>query len=109
LVTPHAIVQLLRYCSTQPWGADYKATFPIAGVDGSLSDRFKSPRLQNRIMAKTGSLGGVKTLSGYTSTDAGEVVVFSILSNNFNLPTKQVTDAIDQVVEAIVNEAPTGR
>src|SRR5580658_3781687 len=39
LVTPHAIVQLLRYCSTQPWGADYKTTFPVAGVDGSLTDR----------------------------------------------------------------------
>src|SRR5208283_629645 len=36
LVMPHAVVQLLRYSSTQPWGAEYKASFPIAGVDGSL-------------------------------------------------------------------------
>ncbi len=70
LVTPHAIVQLLRYCSTQPWGADYKSTFPVAGVDGSLTERFTSPRLRNRIMAKTGSLGGVKALSGYATTDS---------------------------------------
>src|ERR1035438_6618874 len=34
LVTPHAIVELLRYCSTQPWGADYKTSFPVSGVDG---------------------------------------------------------------------------
>jgi serine-type D-Ala-D-Ala carboxypeptidase/endopeptidase (penicillin-binding protein 4) len=109
LVTPHAIVQLLRYCSTQPWGADYKATFPISGVDGTLSDRFNSPRLQNRVMAKTGSLGGVKALSGYATTDSGQVVVFSIMSNNFNLPGKRVTDAIDALVEAIVEDAPVGR
>ena len=109
LVTPHAIVQLLRYCSTQPWGADYKATFPVSGIDGSLSDRLNSPRLQNRVMGKTGSLGGVKTLSGYATTDAGQVVVFSILSNNFNLPAKRVTDAIDQLVEAIVDDAPAKR
>jgi D-alanyl-D-alanine carboxypeptidase/D-alanyl-D-alanine-endopeptidase (penicillin-binding protein 4) len=108
LVTPHAIVQLLRYCSTQPWGADYKATFPVAGVDGSLTERFTSPRLRNRIMAKTGALGGVKTLSGYATTDAGQVVAFSILSNNFNLPAKRVTDAIDQLVQAIVDDAPAG-
>ncbi|MGA2457458.1 MAG: D-alanyl-D-alanine carboxypeptidase/D-alanyl-D-alanine-endopeptidase, partial [Terriglobales bacterium] len=108
LVTPHAIVQLLRYCSTQPWGADYKATFPVAGVDGSLTERFTSPRLKNRIMAKTGSLGGVKTLSGYATTDAGQVVAFSILSNNFNLPAKRVTDAIDELVQAIVVDAPAG-
>ena len=106
LVTPHAIVQLLRYCSTQPWGAAYKSTFPVGGVDGSLSERLNSPRLQNRVVAKTGSLGGVKALSGYTTTDAGQVVVFSILSNNFNLPTKRVTDAIDELVQAIVEDAP---
>jgi D-alanyl-D-alanine carboxypeptidase/D-alanyl-D-alanine-endopeptidase (penicillin-binding protein 4) len=109
LVTPHAIVQLLRYCATQPWGADYKATFPISGVDGSLSDRFNSPRLQSRIVAKTGALGGVKALSGYATSDAGPVVVFSILSNNFNLPAKRVTDAIDQLVRVIVDDAPAGR
>jgi serine-type D-Ala-D-Ala carboxypeptidase/endopeptidase (penicillin-binding protein 4) len=109
LVTPHAIVQLLRYCSTQPWGAAYKSTFPVSGVDGSLSDRLNSPHLQSRIVAKTGSLGGVKTLSGYATTDDGQVVVFSILSNNFNLPAKRVTDAIDQLVQAIVDDAPAGR
>src|SRR5712692_6767479 len=106
LVTPHAIVQLLRYCSTQPWGAAYKTTFPVSGVDGSLSDRFNSPRLKNRIVAKTGSLGGVKTLSGYATSDTGQAVVFSILSNNCNLPSKRVTDAIDQLVQAIVDDAP---
>ena len=102
-------MQLLRYCSTQPWGADYKATFPIAGVDGSLTERLTSPRLHNRIMAKTGSLGGVKTLSGYAITDSGQVVVFSILANNFNLPAKRVTDAIDELVQAIVEDASAGR
>ena len=105
LVTPHAIVQMLRYASSQPWGTAYKSTFPVSGIDGSLSDRFNAPRLQSRIMGKTGSLGGVKTLSGYASTDAGQTVVFSILSNNSNLPAKRVTDAIDQVVQAIVEDA----
>ena len=109
LVTPHAIVELLRYCAAQPWGADYKATFPVAGVDGSLTERLTSPRLRNRIMAKTGSLAGVKTLSGYATTDAGQVVVFSILSNNFSLPPKRVTDAIDELVQAIVEDEPAGR
>ncbi len=106
LVTPHAIVQLLRYCSTQPWGNDYKATLPISGVDGSLTDRLNSARLQKHILAKTGSLGGVKALSGYATTDSGQAVVFSILSNNFNLPAKRVTDAIDQLVQAIVDDVP---
>jgi len=106
LVSPHAIVQLLRYSSTQPWNAAYRSTFPVSGVDGSLSERLSAPRLQKRVLAKTGSLGGVKTLSGFATTDSGQTVVFSILSNNLNLPTKRVTDTIDQIVEAIVEDTP---
>jgi len=106
LVTPHAIVQLLRYAANQPWGAAFKNTFPVSGVDGSLSDRLNAPRMQGRVFGKTGSLGGVKTLSGYATTDRGETVAFSILSNNLNLPTKRVTDTIDQVVQTIVEDGP---
>jgi len=109
LVTPHALVQLLHYAMSQSWGDSFRDTLPVAGVDGSLSDRFKNGNLQGRVRAKTGSLGGVKTLSGYATTDRGEQVAFAILSNNFNLPSKRVTDAIDDVVAAIVNDAPAKR
>jgi D-alanyl-D-alanine carboxypeptidase/D-alanyl-D-alanine-endopeptidase (penicillin-binding protein 4) len=95
---------LLRYAGSQPWGGTFRDTLPVAGVDGSLSDRFKNLSIQGTIHAKTGSLGGVKTLSGYATTDAGEEVCFSILTNNFNLPTKRVTDAIDDVVGAIMSD-----
>ncbi|MGA9642603.1 MAG: D-alanyl-D-alanine carboxypeptidase/D-alanyl-D-alanine-endopeptidase [Terriglobales bacterium] len=107
LVTPHAIVQLLRYAASQPWGATYRSTLPVAGVDGSLAERLTSPSLQKRVSAKTGSLGGVRALSGYATTKSGQPVVFSILSNNLNAPAKRVTDTIDQIVEAIVEDAPT--
>ena len=109
LVTPHAIVQLLRYSSLQPWGVAYKSTFPVAGIDGSLSERLTAPRLQKRVLAKTGSLGGVKALSGFATTDSGQTVIFSILSNNLNLPAKRVTETIDGIVEAIVQDAPAAR
>jgi D-alanyl-D-alanine carboxypeptidase/D-alanyl-D-alanine-endopeptidase (penicillin-binding protein 4) len=77
---------------------------PVAGVDGSLADRFTNLGPGARVYAKTGSLGGVKALSGYATTVRGHSVAFSILSNNFNLPNKQVTDTIDNIVEAIVND-----
>src|SRR6266446_1805821 len=104
LVTPHAVVQLLRYAALQPWGASFRDTLPVSGIDGSLSDRFKSLDLQGRIYAKTGSLGGVKTLSGYATTNHGDRVAFSILSNNFNLPDKRINETIDNIVAEIMND-----
>jgi D-alanyl-D-alanine carboxypeptidase/D-alanyl-D-alanine-endopeptidase (penicillin-binding protein 4) len=107
LATPSAVVQLLRYAASQPWGASFRDTLPVAGVDGSLAERFNHDDIQGRVRGKTGSLGGVKTLSGYATTDRGEPVAFSILTNNFNLPTKRITDAIDDVVEAIADDGPS--
>lgn len=109
LVTPDAVVQLLRYCAAQPWGESFRKTLPVGGVDGSLAGRFSDVRVQGSVQAKTGSLGGVKTLSGYATSDSGEPVAFAILSNNFNLPAKRVTDAIDDVVAAIVEDGQANK
>lgn len=103
LVTPHAVVELLKYAAEQPWGKEFRDSLPVAGVDGSLADRFKDLDPAAHIYAKTGSLGGIKTLSGYATTSKGQQVAFSILSNNFNLPGKRVNDTIDALIEAAVN------
>jgi D-alanyl-D-alanine carboxypeptidase len=48
----------------------------------------------------------VKALSGYATTSRGEMVTFSIFSNNSATPPRKVTDAIDRIVEEIVDDGP---
>jgi D-alanyl-D-alanine carboxypeptidase/D-alanyl-D-alanine-endopeptidase (penicillin-binding protein 4) len=103
LVTPHALVQLLQFASAQPWGKEFRDSLPVAGVDGSLADRFKDLDPTAHVYAKTGSLGGVKTLSGYAITAKGQKLGFAILSNNFSLPGKRVNDVIDSIIAVAVN------
>ena len=105
LVTPHAVVSLLSYATTQPWGKEFHDSLPVAGIDGSLADRFKDMVPYAHVYAKTGSLGGVKTLSGYAITAKGEEIAFSILANNYSLPGKRVNEIIDSIVTAAVNSA----
>lgn len=105
LVAPHAVVQLLEYAAGQPWGTEFRNSLPTAGVDGSLADRFKDLAPGAHVFAKTGSLEGVKSLSGYAVTSKGEQLVFSVLSNNSNVPAQRVTDAIDSIVEAGLGSA----
>jgi serine-type D-Ala-D-Ala carboxypeptidase/endopeptidase (penicillin-binding protein 4) len=106
LVTPRAVVSLLEYASRQPWGKAFRSTLPVAGIDGSLADRLKGTVAQGRVSGKTGSLGGVKALSGYATSNRGDEIAFSILSNNLDVPAKKVTDAIDAIVEALTDDAP---
>jgi len=104
LVTPDAVVKLLRYVHGQPWGPEYRATLPNAGLDGSLIDRFKGTEAQGRVSGKTGTLTHVTSLAGYATTLKGEPVAFSIFCNNHKLPTKHAQELIDQIVLAIVEE-----
>jgi serine-type D-Ala-D-Ala carboxypeptidase/endopeptidase (penicillin-binding protein 4) len=106
LVTPQAVVKLLEYAAKQPWGKMYSETLPIAGMDGSLADRFRGTPAQGIVLGKTGSLDHVKSLSGYATTTRGNRVVFSIFSNNFDVPGRRAQDAIDRIVEAIVKDSP---
>jgi serine-type D-Ala-D-Ala carboxypeptidase/endopeptidase (penicillin-binding protein 4) len=104
LVTPQAIVKLLRYSSTQPWGPAFRDTLPMAAVDGSLSTRFQGTAAQARVSAKTGFLAGVHALSGYAQTKRGNNVVFSLMLNHTQLRSSKAKELMDQVVNAIVEE-----
>jgi len=102
LVTLRAIVRLLRYISQQPWGADYIATFPIAGVDGTLENRMKDTAASGRVLAKTGSLEHVRAMSGYATTVHGEHLVFTIFGNNNSQHGHDATAAVDAIAVAMV-------
>jgi D-alanyl-D-alanine carboxypeptidase/D-alanyl-D-alanine-endopeptidase (penicillin-binding protein 4) len=104
LVTPRAVVQLLRYASAQPWGELYRSTLPVAAEDGTLADRMKGTPAAGRIFAKTGTIGHGNTLSGYATTLRGEQLLFSILGNNNNLHAQDANKVIDAICVAMVEE-----
>ena len=108
LITPAAMIKLLRYAAAQPWGAQFQQTLPVAGVDGSLSDHFKNSPANGHVQAKTGGMDHVKSLSGYATTLAGERVAFTILLNNYSMTDEEAHLVMDQIVNALVEMPGTG-
>ncbi len=51
-IAPRAYTQLLAYAARQPWGAEWRETLPVGGVDGTLAGRFKNSPLKGRLWAK---------------------------------------------------------
>ncbi|MFY9688433.1 MAG: D-alanyl-D-alanine carboxypeptidase/D-alanyl-D-alanine-endopeptidase [Candidatus Acidiferrales bacterium] len=108
LVTPRAMVMLLRYAARQPWGNDFISTLPAAGVDGTLEDRMKNTVATGLIEAKTGTLEHDHALSGYATTLHGEYLVFSILCNNDAEHGPGASAPIDAIATAMIETLGTG-
>ncbi|HEV7472533.1 MAG TPA: D-alanyl-D-alanine carboxypeptidase/D-alanyl-D-alanine-endopeptidase, partial [Pyrinomonadaceae bacterium] len=83
MITAEATVQLLNYMHRHRYAAVFRDALPIAGVDGSLRNRFKNTPAENNLRAKTGTLSSVTSLSGYVRDAAGEELAFSIMVNNY--------------------------
>jgi D-alanyl-D-alanine carboxypeptidase/D-alanyl-D-alanine-endopeptidase (penicillin-binding protein 4) len=79
------------------------ATLPVAGKDGTISTRLRGTRAEGNAAAKTGSIANVRSLSGYVRTRDGEMVVFSILANDFVIPAATVNWIADLAVEILAN------
>jgi D-alanyl-D-alanine carboxypeptidase/D-alanyl-D-alanine-endopeptidase (penicillin-binding protein 4) len=83
LVTPGATVRLLTFMNRHRDRDIFADALPVAGVDGTLRHRFKGTVAASNIRGKTGSLGGVNTLSGYVTTAGKEKLAFSLMLNNY--------------------------
>ena len=103
LVTPRAVVALLRYAQTQPWGADFASTLPVAGVDGTLENRFNAGPAAGVIHAKTGAIDNVRAISGYATSRLGEPLVFCVIVNDNPQHGLDATTTLDAIAAAMVD------
>jgi D-alanyl-D-alanine carboxypeptidase/D-alanyl-D-alanine-endopeptidase (penicillin-binding protein 4) len=98
LVSANATVALLKFMATHKEGKAFDAALPIAGVDGTLRRRLKGTVAEGKVRAKTGTLRYAISLSGYTTTAAGERVAFSaMLNRNVQPAGRNVRDELDDV------------
>jgi serine-type D-Ala-D-Ala carboxypeptidase/endopeptidase (penicillin-binding protein 4) len=101
LISPGAVANLLAYMAHSPNFDAFYNSLPVAGVDGTLADRFLGTPGAGRIHAKTGSVEHVNALSGYMVLPAGKRFVFSIIVNNHPLNDKEGAAAVDHVALAV--------
>jgi D-alanyl-D-alanine carboxypeptidase/D-alanyl-D-alanine-endopeptidase (penicillin-binding protein 4) len=106
-ITANATLQLLTYMSTHRYASVFRDALPIAGVDGTLKTRMRGTPAAGNLRAKTGTINGVASLSGYVTTAAGEHLVFSIILNNYPEESSSRRSFIDAI--AVLLASFTGR
>lgn len=105
-VQPRAFVHLLE-SMTEAKGSDiFRSSLPIAGQTGTLRRRFRNTPVQGRVSAKTGTLRGVRALSGYMEHPLYNTLVFSVLVNQPGQDGDTLVSAVDRVVLTLAQMRP---
>ncbi|MFT4059393.1 MAG: D-alanyl-D-alanine carboxypeptidase/D-alanyl-D-alanine-endopeptidase [Legionella sp.] len=82
LVTPAQTISLLQFLYQRfPLSYEYISALPVSGRDGTLQKRFRIPTQQGFVRAKTGTMTGINSLSGYLYTINGHTLAFAMYIN----------------------------
>ncbi|MFM7312476.1 MAG: D-alanyl-D-alanine carboxypeptidase/D-alanyl-D-alanine-endopeptidase [Cyanobium sp.] len=95
-LTSRFLAALLLRMDQHPYGRDYVASMSIAGQRGTLRHLFNGTSLDGRLFGKTGTLTGVRAISGVLQTADGPRY-FSAISNGASAPNQTIGSILRQV------------
>jgi D-alanyl-D-alanine carboxypeptidase/D-alanyl-D-alanine-endopeptidase (penicillin-binding protein 4) len=103
LVSPRHLVKLLCWVNLQfPYASEFFAALAMPGKEGTLKKRMVTENLHTKVRAKTGSMQGVSSMSGYVKTKHGEWLAFAIMINGFTKPAKEYKTKIEDQICALL-------
>ena len=98
LFTPQDFVSILNKIKSE-FGMDRIKIILATGNTGTLTNYYKAD--SNYIFAKTGTLSGVVSISGYLFTKKKKLLIFSVLVNNHNSSAIAVRRTVERFIENI--------
>ena len=109
-VTARTLVQVVALMNADEHAEQLMQTFPVAGVSGTLTDRFgaaNAVHARTFVQAKTGTLYTVSSLCGVATRPDGTRLVFAIILNDLGgsdaLPAAK--ERVDAAAAAIANRS----
>lgn len=111
-VSAYQTMSLLTYFYDKfPIAYEYISALPISGFDGTLKRRLNQPFQKGMIRAKTGTMTGIYSLSGYLITKNRHTLAFTIYINRRADGKSRMRgsyrDFIDQICSLLLKSEPS--
>lgn len=108
LLTPEFIVDFLMKMSGDEDFGVYLNSLPEPG-EGTMKNRLSDQpaSLRSRVFMKSGTMKGVRCFSGYilpSNADSGKMIAFSLMFNNFVVPSSALAPVIDEMIVRLAAE-----
>lgn len=100
-VTSQTIAALLMRMDQHPYAPFYQASMAIAGQRGTLRNLYRGTPIDGRFRGKTGTISGVRSISGILQTADGPRYV-SMISNGSSRPNT----VIGQILRSVLKFSP---
>ena len=103
-IKPESIMSLVRKINQDESYSDIQLMLPISGLDGTLENSYRSELLKGRLRLKTGTLNGVKGLSGFITSLSGKEYRFVFIHNNFDDYKYDLSSFMNELLSSIVSD-----
>ena len=102
-LTARELAYMLRHASNSPYAAEFQASLPLVGVDGTMRERLSKHPIASKARIKTGTLKNVRALAGYSKDRDGNNWVVVIIVNH----DKNINNAIlDDLLVTLYSQEP---
>ena len=98
LVTPDAVIDTLKAMARSPFALTYRNSLAVAGVSGTLRNRYRGTPVEGRLWGKSGAISRNFALAGYLEPPAYPTLAFSIFINNIDQRGNVARQLIDDLV-----------
>jgi len=101
LTSPNALIYVLKEIYHKLGSEGIQRIFPAGGESGTIKNWYSNSPEAPFIYAKTGTLTGVHCLSGYLYSDAGRLLIFSMMHNNYANGSAPIKKEMNQILQLI--------
>ncbi len=106
-ITAQQLASLLQVAGKSNWFAEFSASLPIVGVDGTMRKRLLGSAAAARARIKTGTLRDTTAVAGYVQDVSGKTWVVVGLINDPN--AAKARPALDAFIDWVASGSPANK
>jgi D-alanyl-D-alanine carboxypeptidase/D-alanyl-D-alanine-endopeptidase (penicillin-binding protein 4) len=80
-ISVRSLTKVLLAAEAGPYGSEFESSLGVAGLDGTVRQRFVNDEFTGHMHLKTGTLNGVRAMAGYVRAPSGRTFAVAMIQN----------------------------